>query len=111
MDKLSIDSNDINLINSNLENLNLIDAYAVFDSSKSLIKDFYKDYLQDIDLSFFKDKLETISNSSKQILLTEKGMIYVYKKSEYNFIILAGFRESTDIYNLQSELDRILTVA
>ena len=109
MDNLSTDMIDMNSINSQLAKLDIHDAYIIIDSEKKIIQEFYSDYLNQIDLSFFKEKLNVISDSKKQILLTEKGMIYVYKSLAHNFILLAGFRESTDIYNLQSKLDTILT--
>lgn len=108
MDSLNSYMVSIDLINNELAKLDLLDAFIVFDAEKNIVEEFYRDYLNEIDLSFFREKLDVLNDSTKQILLTEKGMIFVYKSLAHNFVLLAGFRESTDIYNLQSQLDIIL---
>ncbi|NQY79102.1 MAG: hypothetical protein HRT47_02200 [Candidatus Caenarcaniphilales bacterium] len=111
MDNLNQDIANIKSINDELVKLSLLDAYVIIDSEKNLVEEFYRDYLNEINLEFFKEKINVINESAKQILLTEKGMIYIYKSLAHHFILLAGFRESADIYSLQSELDKILTDA
>ena len=96
-------------IKDQLFQISEIDAFIIMDENKAILSEFYQDYLSDIDLSFFKQIYQTEQpNSHKQILLTEKGMIYLHRLSEVSVVLLAGFRESTDIYELEAKLATIL---
>ena len=97
---------------ASLKDLSDVDALVVFDAENDyqVEQEFNRDYIQGIDLEAFKQvNLDFSFNVDKQIMLTEKGLVFQYSYLQHKFFILAAFRESTDIYSLQLRLDKLFT--
>lgn len=98
-----------------LENIRTVDAFIVFDELLTVIHKFTRDYVQGIDLHAFLDResnLKLAVNATdsmiKNVLLAEKGIIFFYHFNTLSLLILAAYRESTDIFELQLKLDTIV---
>jgi hypothetical protein len=88
---------------SKLEAFGEIDACLFFDEFSTVIYEHSKHYLDGINLQNFMEHQEGFKVSLnhqdsviRQVFLVEKG------------IVLAGYRESADIFDLQIKLDTIV---
>lgn len=100
---------------SKLEDLREIDAVFLFDEFSTVIYEHSKNYLRDINLQNFIEyqdgfKFSLNDNDSviRHVILVEKGIVFFYQFNAMVLLILAGYRESADIFDLQIKLDSIV---
>jgi hypothetical protein len=100
---------------SKLEDLREIDAVLLFDEFSTVIYEHSKNYLRDINLQNFmehqdgfKVSLNEQDSIVRHVLLVEKGIVFFYQFNSLSLLILAGYRESADIFDLQIKLDSIV---
>jgi len=100
---------------SKLEDLREIDAVFLFDEFSTVIYEHSKNYLQDINLQNFieyqdgfKFSLNDHDSVIRHVILVEKGIVFFYQFNAMVLLILAGYRESADIFDLQIKLDSIV---
>ena len=98
-----------------LEAFREVDSFLLFDEFSTVIHEHSKNYLQDIELHNFMEhaggfKISSHANDSiiRHILLVEKGIVFFYQFNSLSLLILAGYRESADIFDLQIKLDSIV---
>ncbi len=92
-----------------------VDAFILFDELASVIHEFSRDYLEAVNLNSFAEYIEDFSvaqnendNLRKFIFLAEKGLVFLYQFNSLSLLILAAYRESADIFELQNKLDTIV---
>jgi hypothetical protein len=100
---------------SKLESFREVDAFLFFDEFSTVIYEYSKNYLQDINLQNFMDyqdglkaALNDYDSVMKHVLLVEKGIVFFYQFNTVSLLILAAYRESADIFDLQIKLDNIV---
>ena len=98
-----------------LQSYNEIDAFMLLDELANIIHEFSRDYLESVNLQNFTEYIEDFSisqnendNLRKFIFLAEKGLVFLYQFNSLSLLILAGYRESADIFELQNKLDTIV---
>lgn len=99
-----------------LESCPEINSFVLFDELFDIIHEFTHEYLGDIDLSrLTREGMElgaAVGDGDplrRYIMLTEKGILFLYKFNTLSLLILAGYRESTDVFELQLKLDTIVS--
>jgi hypothetical protein len=92
-----------------------VDSFLLFDEFSTVIHEHSKKYLQDINLQNFMDyqdgfkfSLNDHDSVIRHVILVEKGIVFFYQFNAMSLLILAGYRESADIFDLQIKLDSIV---
>jgi hypothetical protein len=100
---------------SKLEAFREVDSFLLFDEFSTVIYEHSKNYLQDINLQNFMEQQDGFKVSLNEqdsivrhVLLVEKGIVFFYQFNSLSLLILAGYRESADIFDLQIKLDSIV---
>jgi hypothetical protein len=100
---------------SKLEAFGEVDSFLLFDEFSTVIYEHSKNYLEGINLQNFMEHQEGFKVSLndqdsviRHVLLVEKGIVFFYQFNSLSLLILAGYRESADIFDLQIKLDSIV---
>ncbi|MBU6196661.1 MAG: hypothetical protein KGO93_03720 [Cyanobacteria bacterium REEB446] len=100
---------------SKLEAFGEVDSFLFFDEFSTVIYEHSKHYLDGINLQNFMEyqdgfKVSLSSQDSviRNVFLVEKGIVFLYQFNSMSLLILAGYRESADIFDLQIKLDTIV---
>jgi hypothetical protein len=100
---------------SKLEAFGEVDSFLFFDEFSTVIYEHSKHYLDGISLQNFMEHQEGFKVSLnhqnsviRNVFLVEKGIVFLYQFNSMSLLILAGYRESADIFDLQIKLDSIV---
>jgi hypothetical protein len=100
---------------SKLEAFGEVDSFLLFDEFSTVIYEHSKNYLEGINLQNFMEHQEGFKVSLnhqdsviRHVFLVEKGIVFLYQFNSMSLLILAGYRESADIFDLQIKLDTIV---
>ena len=101
---------------SKLESFGEVDSFLLFDEFSTVIYEHSKNYLEGINLQNFMEHQEGFKVSLndqdsviRHLFLVEKGIVFLYQFNAMALLILAGYRESADIFDLQIKLDSIVS--
>ena len=100
---------------SKLEAFGEVDSFILFDEFSTVTYEHSKNYLEGINLQSFTEHQEGFKVSLndqdsviRHVFLVEKGIVFLYQFNAMSLLILAGYRESADIFDLQITLDSIV---